>query len=217
MLFLAAALVLAAGASAEDMPELAVCQVCAVNGVNGAPQKVAAASMVDGVTYYFCTKKCQRAFNADPFSYIVPPFPWPAPRATVKRLDGMQVALDGPRPKLMLVNFWRASGCIPCEQTMPDFERILRARGFKGLTVLGVSLDSDRNAIESYLRDRKLTYPVAMDVGEEPAWIAFRVKSVPTSFLIDRRGQVVGRWAGRPNMAHVLATVDSVLAAPTER
>ncbi len=36
-----------------------------------------------------------------------------------------------------------------------------------------------------------------MDLGEEPHGAAFHVKVVPTSFLIDRQGRVVGRWAGK--------------------
>lgn len=198
--------------AAAEIPDRAVCQVCAVNGERQGPEKVAAASMVDGVTYYFCSKRCQEAFNADPAAYILPAFPWPAPRASVRRLDGVTLPLDGPRQKLTLVNFWRAVGCASCDEAVPGFEQLLRERGFRGVSVLGVSLDNDRGAVEAYLHERRLTYPVAMDMGEEPAWAAFHVKTVPTSFLIDRQGRVVGRWAGKTDPAVMLAAVDSVLA-----
>jgi peroxiredoxin/YHS domain-containing protein len=205
-------MILAIPAWAAEIPDRAVCQVCAVNGERQGPERVAAASMIDGVTYCFCSKKCQEAFNADPSAYILPPFPWPAPRASVRRLDGVELPLDGPRQKLTLVNFWRATGCAPCEEAMPEFEQLLRERGYRGLSVLGISIDNDRNAVEAYLHAHQLTYPVAMDLGDEPAWAAFHVKTVPTSFLIDREGQVVGRWAGKNDPAVVLAAVDSVLA-----
>jgi peroxiredoxin len=213
VLLTAMLITLAIPAWAAEIPDRAVCQVCAVNGGQQGPVKVAAASMIDGVTYCFCSKKCQQAFNADPSAYILPPFPWPAPRASVRRLDGVELPLDGPRKKLTLVNFWRATGCADCEQAMPEFEQLLRERGYRGLTVLGISLDNDRNAVEAYLHAHQPTYPVAMDLGDEPAWAAFHVKTVPTSFLIDRQGQVVGRWAGKNDPAVVLAAVDSVLAA----
>jgi peroxiredoxin/YHS domain-containing protein len=212
VLLTAMLMILAIPAWAAEIPDRAVCQVCAVNGERQGPERVAAASMIDGVTYCFCSKKCQEAFNADPSAYILPPFPWPAPRASVRRLDGVELPLDGPRQKLTLVNFWRATGCAPCEEAMPEFEQLLRERGYGGLSVLGISIDNDRNAVEAYLHAHQLTYPVAMDLGDEPAWAAFHVKTVPTSFLIDRQGQVVGRWAGKNDPAVVLAAVDSVLA-----
>lgn len=199
-----------------EIPDRAVCQVCAVNGERQGPEKVAAASMVDGVTYTFCSKKCQDAFNADPAAYVLPPFPWPAPRASVRRMDGVVLPLDGPRQKLTLVNFWKATGCVPCDEAVPQLQQLLRDRGYRGLMILGVSLDSDRSAVEGYLHAHQLTYPVAMDIGDEPAWAAFHVKTVPTSFLIDRQGQVVGRWAGKTDPLAMLAAVDSVLAT-TER
>ncbi len=198
-----------------EIPDRAVCQVCAVNGERHGLEKVAAASMVDGVTYYFCSKKCQDTFNADPAAYILPPFPWPAPQASVQRLDGVELPLNGPRQKLTLVNFWKATGCAFCEEAVPELEQLLRERGYRGLAVLGISLDSDRNAVEAYLHAHQPTYPVAMDLGEDPAWAAFRVKTVPTSFLIDRQGRVVGRWAGKNDPESMRAAVDSVLATTT--
>ena len=152
-----------------------------------------------------------------PTAYILPPFPWPAPPATVKRLDGVPIAMSGPRAKLVLVNFWKATGCAPCEEAVPELEQLLHERGYRGLTVLGISLDSDRNAVEAFLHAHQPTYPVAMDLGDEPAWAAFHVKVVPTSFLIDRQGRVVGRWAGKNDPEAMLAAVDSVLASPTQR
>ena len=201
----------------NEIPDMAPCQVCSVNGEGHGPRKVAAASMVDGVTYYFCSKKCQAAFNADPSAYILPPFPWPAPRASVRRLDGVDLPLEGPRGKLTLIHFWKAAGCAPCDEAVPGFEDILRQRGYRGLAVLGIALDADRKAVEAYLHQHNLTYPVAMDTGEEPAWAAFRVKTLPTAFLIDRTGQVVGRWAGKSGPAAMLAAIDSVLATTPRR
>ena len=207
-------LTIPAGAGAE-IPDRAVCQVCAVNGEHNGPEKVAAASMIDGVTYTFCSKKCQDAFNADPAAYVLPSIPWPAPRASVRRLDGVVLPLEGPRQKLTLVNFWKAAGCDACEEAMSGLERLQHDRGYRGLAILGISMDSDRGTVEGYLHTRQLTYPVAMDLGDEPAWAAFHVKTVPTSFLIDRQGRVVGRWAGKTDPAAMLATVDSVLATMT--
>ncbi len=205
-----------AGAGAE-IPDQAVCQVCAVNGEHKGPEKVASASMIDGVTYYFCSKKCQDSFNADPAAYVLPSIPWPAPKASVRRLDGVMLPLEGPRKKLTLVNFWKAAGCVPCEEAVSGLEQLLHERGYRGLAILGISMDSDRNAVEAFLHAHQPTYPVAMDLGDEPAWAAFHVKTAPTSFLIDRQGQVVGRWAGKTDPAAMLATVDSVLASTPQR
>ena len=86
----------AAGAGAE-IPDQAVCQVCAVNGEHRGPEKVAAASVIDGVTYYFCSKKCQDAFNADPAAYLLPRIPVAGAQSYCATHGRGRAAPDGPR------------------------------------------------------------------------------------------------------------------------
>ena len=112
-----------------------------------------------------------------------------APAVTFPMLDGGSLSLASLEGNVVLVNFW-ATWCPPCRAEMPGFQDAYEARRGDGFTVIGVSTDQGpRSQVVSFLRDRGIEYPVAMATAEIDA--AFGgVASLPTSFLIDRRGRV---------------------------
>ncbi len=70
-------------------------------------------------------------------------------QATVKRLDGVPIAMDAWRAKLMLVNFWKAAGA-PLRGGRARVGKLLHERGYRADRPR-ISLDSDRNAVEEDL------------------------------------------------------------------
>lgn len=88
-----------------------------------------------------------------------------------------------------LVNFW-ASWCGPCRLEMPAFERLYAEKKEQGFTILAVNLDTDREKMEEYLRERPLGFTVLVDsaamVSEE-----YGVKVIPTSVLVDRNRTII--------------------------
>lgn len=133
------------------------------------------------------------------------------PAVTLQMLDGSAMPLGGLKGHVVLVNFW-ATWCPPCRAEMPGIERVYEARRADGFTVVGISLDqTGTQQVESFLRAHAITYPVAMG---DPASVAGfgGVNSLPTSFLIDRKGQV--RYMVRGMFAEVTlrAAVDRLLA-----
>ena len=94
----------------------------------------------------------------------------------------------------MLLDFW-ATWCGPCEESIPHLQERHRRHGGEGLTVVGVSVVDDEEAVEPYVKDHGMRYAVAVD-AEKDVMDAFDVRSIPTTVLIDRAGKVRGRWLG---------------------
>ena len=112
-----------------------------------------------------------------------------APAVTLDMLDGASARLADLKGQVVLVNFW-ATWCPPCRAEMPGFQKAYEAMHADGFTVVGVSMDdASRGHVASFLQDHGIRYPVAMATADVVA--AFGgVGSYPTSFLIDRQGQV---------------------------
>src|SRR5687768_16592883 len=115
----------------------------------------------------------------------------PAPPA--KAAPRWQV-LDAYAGKVVLVDFW-ASWCSPCLQSFPWMNELQRKHGAEGFVVLAVNLDQDRKLAESFLGKTPAKFRVEYDASGDIAR-QFEVQAMPTSFLIDRRGNVRVRHAG---------------------
>lgn len=112
-----------------------------------------------------------------------------APDFRLTTLDGAPVSRESLRGKVVLLNFW-ATWCPPCRVEMPGFQDVFDEHRDEGFVVLGVSTDASGQApVMEFLRERGITYPVAMANGEiVNAYGGARL--LPTSFLIDREGRV---------------------------
>jgi thiol-disulfide isomerase/thioredoxin len=106
--------------------------------------------------------------------FIPVPNPAPAPTLTLSDLSGNTADLSDFRGKLVVVNLW-ATWCAPCLEEMPSLER-LQSRLGERIAVL--------KSVKTYLDPKSA-------VGH-----AFDVQGLPTSFLIDRDGKVLGKVEG---------------------
>ena len=100
------------------------------------------------------------------------------------------------RGRVVLVNLW-ATWCPPCVHEMPSLDRLQGALGGEGLAVLAVSVDRKGLAIvKPFLRDLAVRHlePYVDPNGTLAA--AFGMTAVPTSYLIDARGRLVGAMEG---------------------
>ena len=200
---------------AEELPEEAICTVCAASGAHeGEPEKVAAWSEYQGKPYYFCSEACKAKFDADPEGYLPPVFPRSAPAFVVKNLKGEEVTLDTYKEKVVLLDFW-ATWCKPCEEIMPELQKMHKEYADKGFTVIGVSIDEGKDLakkVEKFAKKKKITYPVLLDVNKDPAWATFKVKAIPMLFLINQKGEIVAQWTGKVEHKEVKAKVEEALA-----
>jgi thiol-disulfide isomerase/thioredoxin len=105
-----------------------------------------------------------------------------------------------------LVNFW-ADWCGACVSELPMFEAFRKEQGELGVRIVGVTKlyedTEDANEIgdivrefEAFVAERGVTYPNVVAAFDSPAYREYRVASLPTSVLIDARGEVIGYGAG---------------------
>lgn len=115
-----------------------------------------------------------------------------APAYATVSLEGDSVSLAAERGKVVLLNVW-ATWCHPCRDEIPQLRAMYEQYRARGLTLVGVSVDSDGNdaTIREFMRDFDMTFPVWRDPDERVS-TKFLVVGVPATFLIDREG--VLRW-----------------------
>ena len=114
--------------------------------------------------------------------------PTVVPDLTLQSADGAAVALSAYRGKVVLVDFW-ASWCPPCKTSFPALDSIFREYEERGVAVFAVNLDERRGDADAFLRG----HPHRMTVLFDPAGVspvAFGVKAMPSSFVVDKAGNV---------------------------
>jgi peroxiredoxin len=131
---------------------------------------------------------------------------------TVALLRGEPLKLSEQRGKPVMINFW-ATWCAPCREEMPAMERLYRRHRERGFVLLAVSVDADASLVRPFLEQHKLTFPVALDSKMSLA-NAYGVRALPSSFLVDRDGNLaavaLGPRAWDNRVAHAL--VEGMLA-----
>ena len=195
-------IVLASSASlmAEaQIPDKALCSVCALKGGETELEKVKAHSEYEGKAYYFCSENCKKEFDADPVAYLPPVFPRPAPAFVIETLEGGDKSLRNLKGKVVLVDFW-ATWCKPCLETMPRLQKLYSAYSGKGFDVWGLSIDEDKDRVEKIRKmvgKLDISYPIFVDEKQTPAWYQFKVKAIPAMYLLDRESRIVAQWSGK--------------------
>lgn len=103
-------------------------------------------------------------------------------------LSGKQVDLGSLKSQVVLVNFW-ATWCEPCKEEMPSLDRMQQKFAARGLKVVGVNLAEGKPRIEQFLKTVPFSFPVLRD-EDSAVSKAWRVRMLPASFLVDRKGML---------------------------
>jgi peroxiredoxin len=113
---------------------------------------------------------------------------------SLKDPRGAVVSLSSMRGKVVLLNFW-ATWCPPCISEMPSLNKLyqeLRPRGFE---VVAVSLDKSAENVREFISKKGFKFLVLIDESNTVSK-RYKVFSTPTTFLIDRKGNIVERFYG---------------------
>jgi peroxiredoxin len=136
-----------------------------------------------------------------------------APDVTFTKLDGQQVNLKDLRGKVVMVNFW-ATSCTTCVGEMPQMIDTYNKFKDRGLDFVAVAMSYDPpNYVLNYTETRKLPFKVALDPQDTLAKAFGDVKLTPTTFVIDKRGNIIKRYVGAPDFAQLHTLLEQALAA----
>jgi cytochrome c biogenesis protein CcmG/thiol:disulfide interchange protein DsbE len=119
-----------------------------------------------------------------------------APEFTVKSLDGKDVSLSDYKGKILLIDFW-ASWCGPCKMTIPKLKELHDEFKDKGLTVIGLDVWDQEEAMKKAIDDMKIDYTVLYAPRDgSTVDLEYGVEGIPTVYLIDKDGVIRGGWIG---------------------
>ena len=133
----------------------------------------------------------------------------PAPEITVQRISGKPVSLSNYRGQVVLLDIW-ASWCGPCKQELPMLDDIASRLHHRGVEILAVSVDQERENVVKFLGARgHWALTIAHDSTGE---IADRLQpdKMPTSYIIDRQGII--RYVNYGFQPSDAATIEQRLA-----
>jgi cytochrome c biogenesis protein CcmG/thiol:disulfide interchange protein DsbE len=118
----------------------------------------------------------------------------PAPAFALPDATGKTIALDTLRGQVVYVDFW-ASWCGPCRRSFPWMNEMTQKYGERGFKVVAINVDKKRADADRFLAQMPAKFPVVFDpAGAAPT--AWDVKGMPSSFLVDARGNVVAAEEG---------------------
>jgi peroxiredoxin len=125
---------------------------------------------------------------------IKPPRPRLIEDFSLPMPDGRTFRLSDQRGKVVFINFW-ATWCPPCREEMPSMQRLYARQKDGPFTMVAVSLDANPALVPPYLKQTRLTFPVALDPKMELA-NTYGVRALPASFVVDPRGILVAMALG---------------------
>lgn len=118
----------------------------------------------------------------------------PAPAFSLADLEGKTISSTTLKGQVLLINFW-ATWCAPCRQEMPALDSLHKEFKGKGLTVIGISIDSDLSPIKEFIAGAKTSFQILHD-PEMKCHDTYKVFAYPTTFLVDRQGIIQKYWLG---------------------
>ncbi|MBB5017202.1 peroxiredoxin [Chitinivorax tropicus] len=134
-----------------------------------------------------------------------------APQLEMTSVKGQAVSMP-PKGKVTLVNFW-ATSCGTCVKEMPQLVATYNKYREKGYETVAVAMSYDPpNYVLNYAEKNQLPFPVTLDVQGKAAEAYGGVMVTPTTYLIDRRGNIVQRFIGEPDMAELHKLIEAKLA-----
>jgi peroxiredoxin len=117
----------------------------------------------------------------------------------LKNFEGQPLSLVDFKGKPVLLTFW-LTYCVACKEELPSIEKFFEGKKDQ-LQIVSIVADGEKEKkAQEIVKKYKLTFPVLLDFRERISQ-AYGVKMVPTSFLIDQEGQLLGMIVGQREWA----------------
>lgn len=135
-----------------------------------------------------------------------------APESTFVLLDGSKQTTADLKGKVTLVNFW-ATSCVTCVAEMPQVISTYNKYQGKGYETVAVAMSYDPPSyVVNFSQTRQLPFKVAIDNTGAVAKAWGDVQLTPTSYLINKRGEIVKQYVGAPDFAALHQLIEKLLA-----
>jgi cytochrome c biogenesis protein CcmG/thiol:disulfide interchange protein DsbE len=145
-----------------------------------------------------------------------------APAFALNDLSGNKIPFSSYRGKALLINFW-ATWCAPCKIETPWIIELRNKYASQGFEVVGVDTEGDdlkpddkvgwakaRESASKFVAQEKIPYPILLD-GDSLATLYGGLDELPTSFFIDRKGNVVAAQVGLTSESDLEAKIKKAL------
>jgi len=149
---------------------------------------------------------------------VIPPGQSGATSSVLGRLPDHEFELEGGEPirmsdfrgQVLMVNYW-ATWCGPCRREIPELVRLKEEHGSKGFEIIGVSVDEEGfDVINPFLKEFDVNYPIVVDdytYGDKLGGVYM----VPTTYVVDRDGNIVFRKIGEIKVDNILPKLEPLL------
>ncbi len=122
-----------------------------------------------------------------------------------KTLDGAPLSPASWKGKVVVLNYW-ATWCVPCRAEIPEFNKLAKELGPKGVEMVGISMDEDgADLVKGFLKQNPMNYTVGLGTGA-PA-------SLPITVVLDKTGNQIQRIDGLIKPEELRATIQKALGS----
>ncbi len=111
-----------------------------------------------------------------------------APDVALKLSGGGEFHPKDALGKVLVLDFW-ATWCQPCKASFPKVDAVYKKLAAKGLEVVAVNEDEDPKGVDAFVKETAVTFKIAFD-DKQLAAEAFGVETMPSSFVLDRKGVI---------------------------
>ena len=138
---------------------------------------------------------CSKPDAAPKLSAAALPALGAAPAWKLMDVNGKPISSEHFKDKIVVVDFW-ATWCGPCREEIPGYIALQKKYGADKLAIVGVSLDqAGPDVVKAFIAKNGVNYQMVM--GDDAVQTAFGgLEAIPTTFLIDRTGQIRDRKVG---------------------
>jgi peroxiredoxin len=135
-----------------------------------------------------------------------------APPSTFVLLDGSSKTTADLKGRVTLVNFW-ATSCTTCVAEMPKIIATYDKYQSRGYDTMAVAMSYDPPSyVVNFAQTRKLPFKVAIDNTGAIAKAWGDVQLTPTTYVVNKRGEIVKRYVGEPDFAELHQLIEKLLA-----
>jgi thiol-disulfide isomerase/thioredoxin len=135
-----------------------------------------------------------------------------APESTFVLLDGSKTSTADFKGKVTLINFW-ATSCVSCVAEMPQLIATHEKYAPQGFDTVAVAMSYDPPSyVVNFTETRQLPFKVAIDNTGAVAKAWGDVRLTPTTYLVNKHGQIVKQYVGQPDFAALHLLIEKLLA-----